>query len=724
MFIGHKRDENGKEQSLLEHLKGTASLAQKFAAAFGAEEYGYRAGLLHDAGKYSEAFQRRILGGKERCDHSTAGAREADKLGPFGRLIAYCIAGHHTGLLNAGDSSDTGAEKTLAARLKKTDLPAYDALFDELDKQAFSSLPRPVLKPVGKGGFSLSLYIRMLYSCLVDADFLDTEQFMQEGKINRIANYDFPAFLDLLNRRMSEFSSDGLINQKRADILSSCRLSAEMEKGLFTLTVPTGGGKTLSSLAFALEHLKKHDMDRIIYVIPYTSIIEQNAKVFEELLGQKNVLQHHSNFDFTDDEDLVKNRLKLSSENWDIPIVVTTNVQFFESLFAHKSSRCRKLHNMANSVIILDEAQMLPVNYLVPCVRALCELVQNYHSSVVLCSATQPALNAVLPKGIIPREICEDAEELYTMFRRTRVVQRGRLESAALSEELMSHNQSLCIVNTRKHALAVYELLGKDDAFHLSTLMCPAHRGEVIELVRFRLRDGLACRVVSTRLIEAGVDVDFPVVYRSVSGLDSIIQSAGRCNREGKLKDAVGNAVPGNVFVFEPEEEYSRRQPAAFQRPIAVARGVMRRHEDILSPQAIKEYFSELYELEGNRLDEKGIVDELEKGIIGAHFNFADISDRFKLIENTTRSIIIPYDDIAKQTIELLRTSEHIGAALRALQRYTVTVYEPEFQGLLGTGNLECIPYKEIYILKEGSGMYNNRTGLQIVREGGNGIYI
>ncbi|MFA9382028.1 MAG: CRISPR-associated endonuclease Cas3'', partial [Acetanaerobacterium sp.] len=404
MYIGHKREEDGAEQPLSEHLLETARLAEQFAHAFGADAHAYRAGLLHDGGKYSAAFQRRIRGGP-KCDHSTAGAREADKLGPPGRLLAYCIAGHHTGLQNAGCASDTGAEATLAARLKK-DLPAYDALFSELDAQAFSPLPRIPVKPMGKGGFSLSFYIRMLYSCLVDADFLDTERFMQDGCVDRSTCYDFPTFLGKLNTHMAGFTADGLINQKRAEILDCCKRSAHLDRGLFTLTVPTGGGKTLSSLAFAIDHLLKHGMNRIIYVIPYTSIIEQNARVFEGLLGEENVLQHHSNFDFNDDEHEIKNKLKLSSENWDIPLVVTTNVQFFESLFANKSSRCRKLHSMANSVIILDEAQMLPVNYLIPCVRALCELAHNYNSSVVLCSATQPALNAILPKGIVPREIC------------------------------------------------------------------------------------------------------------------------------------------------------------------------------------------------------------------------------------------------------------------------------------------------------------------------------
>lgn len=722
MYIAHRRDNDGTEQPLTEHLHQTAELAKKFAHPFGADEHAYRAGLLHDGGKYSDAFQRRIRGGP-KCDHSTAGAREADKLGPMGRLLAYCIAGHHSGLLNAGSASDTGAEATLTARLKKSDLPAYNALFDEMETEAFAPLPKIAVKPLGKFGFSLSFYIRMLYSCLVDADFLDTERFMQDGKVNRIANYDFPAFLDKLNAKMAKFTADTPINQKRTEILESCRQSALQDRGLFTLTVPTGGGKTLASLAFALNHVLKHKMDRIIYVIPYTSIIEQNAKVFEELLGAENVLQHHSNFDFKDEEHDIKNKLKLSSENWDIPIVVTTNVQFFESLFANKSSRCRKLHNMANSVIILDEAQMLPVDYLTPCVMALSELTRNYNSTIVLCSATQPALDGIMPKQVIPSEICKDSEALYQFFRRTRIVKRGELDTAALAEELRAKEQALCIVNTRKHALKLFEALGGSDVFHLSTLMCPEHRNDIITEIRARLKNGIPCRVVSTRLIEAGVDVDFPTVYRSVCGLDSIIQSAGRCNREGKLKDAEGNPLFGEVHVFEPEDEYVKRQPAAFKRPIFIAQGIMRRHEDILSPQAIQEYFHELYELAGDGIDSKDIYRRLEDGAQGLLFDFEDIANDFKLIENDTRSIIIPYNDEAKRFIHQLYHAEQVGGLLRSLQKYTVNVYEPEFQGLFSAGKLD-MPKMDIYVLKEDDEMYSKHTGLKIIRESGNGIYI
>ena len=724
MFIAHRREEDGVQQPLTEHLRQTAQLAEGFAQDFGAGQFARCAGLLHDVGKYSEAFQARIRGAAQKCDHSTAGAKEAAKLGVAGRLVAYCAAGHHTGLQNAGGKSDIGKEATLEARLIRSDLPTYDGIFTEFSGDELYLPKLPPIRPLGRFGFSLSFFVRMLYSCLVDADFLDTERFMKNGTVDRTASYDYADFLDKLTRKTAAFSADNPVNRKRAEILDCCQTAAQSEKGLFTLTVPTGGGKTLSSLAFALSHLRKHGMKRIIYVIPYTSIIEQNARVFADLLGEQNVLEHHASFDFSDGEDKLDNKRKLAAENWDMPLIVTTNVQFFESLFANKSSRCRKLHNIANSVIILDEAQMLPTEFLTPCVMALSELVHNYSSTVVLCSATQPALGGYFPKGIAPREICGDIGNYNEAFRRTRVVTRGALSDEALSLELAASKQSLCIVNTRKHALGLFERIKDEGSFHLSTLMCPAHRNEILKDVRARLKDGLPCRVVSTRLIEAGVDVDFPVVYRSVCGLDSIVQSAGRCNREGRLCDAQGNPILGEVHVFEPEQGHANQQPAAFRRPIRVAQDVMRRYEDILSPEAISAYFTLLYELEGNAgLDKHDIFERLEKGAAGLAFDFEDIAKDFTLIEDNTRAIIIHYDEEADNLISKLASTEHLSGLLRSLQRYTVSVYEPEFQAFLNAGKLE-VPAPEVYVLKKTEELYRRHTGLTLIPSGGNGIYI
>ncbi|NLC67549.1 MAG: CRISPR-associated helicase Cas3' [Clostridiaceae bacterium] len=739
MYIAHKRDD-GEIHPLISHLKSTAIIAEEFAKPFKAEKYAYACGLLHDIGKYSYEFQNRIKNNGKHCDHSTAGAREALKLGNSGKLLAYCIAGHHAGLQNAGFASDTGNEATLASRFKKK-IPDYSNAFDEINLPEINIPKMPNIKGINKFGFSLSFFIRMIYSCLVDADFLDTECFMSEGKVDRRSDYSFDLFLDSLNREIDEFKKkeNNEINYMRNRILLKCIQKSNHEKGLFILSVPTGGGKTISSMAFAINHLLNNKMSRIIYVIPYTSIIEQNAKEFKDIIGGENVLEHHSNFDFSDDEEEVNNKLKLSSENWDIPVIVTTNVQFFESVFSNKPSRCRKLHNIANSVIIFDEAQMLPAEYLIPCTMAISELVANYNSTVVLCTATQPALDQLFPKCIRIREICEYTDEekkLLNIFKRTKIIKREELNLRDLADELNERNQVLCIVNTRRHALELYSKLKKDGSYHLSTLMCPVHRREVISKIKVKLKTGQPCRVASTQLIEAGVNIDFPVVYRSIAGLDSIVQAAGRCNREGELKDENGNKILGEVHVFTPEKKFVSHQPYTFKRRIEVTKGIIRRHDDIFSVDAIYEYFKELYEVSGEEgLDIKGIYKDLESGV---HFNgtkpqenfnfdFENIAKEFKLIEDDTVPIIIPYskdenDNAARELIEKLKFTEKVGGILRSLQGYTVNVYKPEFDWLFSLGIIEPVK-KNIFVLTDMSS-YDSKTGLKIDKEIGIGIYV
>lgn len=733
MFIAHKRESDDAKQSIKEHLENTATRAREFAHTFNADDYAYMVALLHDIGKYSKEFQRRILEGGKKCDHSTAGAKEVDKINRSGRLMAYCIVGHHSGLPNYGSVTDVGIEGTLNARLNKPtkNIPSYDQFFNEIDLKAINLPNMPYIRHYSNNniGFILSSYIRFIFSCLVDADFLDTEAFMSNYSVDRSANYDFELFRKKLNDKLNGFKSDSLINKYRKKILDDCIEKAKLDKSLFNLTVPTGGGKTLSSIAFALNHLIKNSMSRIIYVIPYTSIIEQTAREFKNIFGDDNVLEHHSNFDFDDDEDSIKNKLKLSSENWDMPFIVTTNVQFFESLFAHKPSRCRKLHNIANSIIIFDEVQMLPINYLKPCLEAIKQLVQNFNSTVVMCSATQPPFDKYF-KELKPVDICENHVALYDTFKRTTITTHDLIESSTLAQELNKREQVLCIVNTRKHALKVFSMVEKEGGFHLSTLMCPVHRKEVIQTIRKRLKDKLPCRVCSTRLIEAGVDVDFPIVFRAMSGLDSIIQSAGRCNREGKL-NVDGRPVKGEVHIFIPEAEFVKRQPEAFKRPISTTESIMRNFKDITSPQAIEAYFNELYELTGEGLDEKRIINRLESDVRNFNFSFEDISHDFKLIDDTARPIIIPYDNKACDLIEKLRYSEYKSGILRSLQPYTVSIYENEFKNLFGMGTLEFISNGEITnkdsaILKKDllNNLYDKNTGLKVTEETGIGIYI
>lgn len=684
-----------------------------FASKFNAEEFGYALGILHDLGKYSQKFQQKLQGAIIKVDHSTAGAQEAVNLHgeAYGKLLAYCIAGHHSGLMNYGTEAST--EGTLYARLNKNNIENYSAYKNEADLIFNKPLSKLSVKPIDNNlGFTISFFIKMLYSCLVDADFIDTENYMSDILKTRGNNATISQLNSVFNEFLSNLASNTTkINIKRNEILERCLSMAQSDTNLYTLTVPTGGGKTYSSLAFALKHAKLNNLERIIYVIPYTSIIEQNAKVFKNAVGDKNVLEHHSNYQFdninSDSEEVqsVNERLKLAAENWDIPIVVTTNVQFFESLFSNRSSKCRKIHNMAKSVIIFDEAQMLPIEYLKPCLLAVSELVKNYGSTAVLCTATQPAIDGLLPSSVKPIEIMDSPRQLYNDFKKVKVINKGELEDDALADELNKLEQVLCIVSTRKHAKEIFNRL-KDNAFHLSTLMCPVHRQKTLAEIRQRLKDNKPCRVVSTQLIEAGVDVDFPVVYRSIAGVDSIVQSAGRCNREGRLET-------GNVFVFKPISEYAKVK-GYLERTAKVADMVFRKYEDPISLDAIDYYFKMLYDLEGEQaLDKKNIIDCFEERGKMLEFDFQTAAENFKLIQNNTYSIVIPYNNDAKKLINEAQYSPYPRSVARKLQPYTISIYEYEYKALLKNAALKTINDSFI-MLEDFEKNYNQNTGLII----------
>ena len=510
---------------MLAHLTETAESAGGFAAAFDCGGWGYGCGLLHDVGKYSQKFQERLHGGPI-TDHATAGAKELYALNNM--IGVYCISGHHSGLLDGGNIADVGGDATLYGRMQK-EVEDYQAYQTEIQLPEFPPIP---LKPLGKGGFSYSFFIRMLFSCLVDADYLNTESFMTNGTVQRGAFDSIEVLFERLEQHVEPWLNNvdnTTVNGRRTAILKACLKRGLDPMGLFQLTVPTGGGKTVSSLAFALQHARKYNLDRVIYVIPYTSIIEQNAQVFKDILGAGNVLEDHCHVVYENPDEL--NVIQLASENWDCPIVVTTNVQFFESLFANKTSKCRKLHNIANSVIIFDEAQMLPVNYLKPCIQAISELVCNYHCTAVLCTATQPSLKQFFPRQFKISEICPDVIDQYEFFKRTILKNAGEMTEEALVSRLKKQPQSLYILNSRKRVQRIYNSLqGEDGTFHLSTFMYPKHRKRLLRTIRERLKAGEPCRLIATSLVEAGVDFDFPAVYRELAGIDSMIQAAGRCN--------------------------------------------------------------------------------------------------------------------------------------------------------------------------------------------------
>nr|WP_319540287.1 CRISPR-associated helicase Cas3' [uncultured Methanospirillum sp.] len=720
MYYAHTTENTDKHdwQLLKDHLIQVADLASSFASDFSAEDIAYACGTLHDIGKYSDKFQKRLEGSSIRVDHSTAGAREAgvvyDKA--ISRIMAYIIAGHHTGLHNFGS-----AQSGLQERLLHSVIEDYSCYKQEITPNALTTRYLPIRPISNRMGFSISFFIRMLYSCLVDADSLDTESFSKPDSSHIRTNCDsFTILSDLFSQYDASMTGDSkktVINQYRKMIRDQCLEGAVLSPGFFSLTVPTGGGKTLSSMAFALKHLEKNNLKRIFYVIPYTSIIEQNAQIFKNIFGEKNVLEHHSNFSPSreDDDDFeVKNRwYKMITENWDIPITVTTNVQFFESLFANKRSRCRKLHNLSKSIIILDEAQMLPTEYLKPSLQALSELVTNYGSTIVLCTATQPKIGELLDKNLKVTEIMESPGELYDHFKRVHINHLGELSDQELTPRLEQCSQVLCIVNTRKHAQLLFDSFSdKDPVFHLSAKMCPVHRSEILKKIRTRLAEGKKCRVISTQLIEAGVDVDFPVVYRAMAGVDSIAQAAGRCNREGKLPT-------GEVFLFNSTEKHGK--PTSWQKKLAEIGGmVLESYDDPLSLPAIEEYFGKLYFYEGDDgLDQKGILALLEENTKDLAFPFEDVSDAFQLIEENTKDVIIPFDKTAEDAIKKMRETGFPGENARKLQGYTVRVYTPEYRELEENGSIETLG--ERFHILVNPRLYSEKTGL--VRVSGDDVF-
>ncbi|MGN0478652.1 MAG: CRISPR-associated helicase Cas3' [Hominenteromicrobium sp.] len=708
-YLAHKSEDGQRVQTIEEHLSGTASRCAAFAQAFGAGEEGRYAGSIHDLGKCSAEFQKRLNGDPHRPDHSTYGACVAFNRGRLPTALA--VAGHHGGLPDLGNPQDLPNDPSLFGRLRR-ELPACFP----------PACPEP---PAGgpperiESQYQAAFFTRMLFSCLVDADFLDTEAFMLDGAVER-GGYDT---LDTLCRRLDAYTAKwenptDALNRKRTEILHACTEKARSGRGLYTLTVPTGGGKTIASLSFALHHALENGLPRVIYVIPYTSIIEQNAEVFERILGAENVVQHHANVDWPEDaeEDLenpAMRRKQLAAENWDAPLIVTTAVQFFESLYANRSSRCRKLHNIANSVVIFDEVQMLPTGYLKPCTAAIAELVRRYNTTAVLCTATQPALEPLfreyLRTGGI-EELCPRAAD--PCFDRYRLRAAGELTQETLAQRLNAEHQVLCVVNTRAQAVRLFEQLEPEGSFHLSTLMTPVHRKAVLDEIRIRLKEGKTCRVVSTSLIEAGVDVDFPAVYREEAGLDSILQAAGRCNREGKRDHA-----ESVVWWFRLPE----KTPPLFSVPVGVLRETALSFADLTCPEAIHAYFSGLLGVRAGGLDKAGVMQLHKAGKNGCRLPFREIADAVKLIDDRTTPVLIPIGGGA-DCLEQLRSGALSRALLRKAGRYSVSIYEQHLMRLTETGSVIRLA-DGLYALAD-TALYSDKTGLSLQADPGRLLFV
>jgi CRISPR-associated endonuclease/helicase Cas3 len=686
-------------------------------------------GLWHDLGKYHPEFQRYIAkasgydpsahleGSAGRVDHSTLGAVHAVEsfraLEQAGRALAYVIAGHHTGLPDY--ESDEAGESGLKARIARN-RERLAAVIEAGVPDEILSPPRPTSPPRG----SPALWIRMLFSALVDADFLDTEHFFDPGRT--AARGSYPP-LEELHRRFDRYmakktaglgeKAHSTVNRARADVLRQCREKAARKPGLYSLTVPTGGGKTLSSLAWALEHARRNEKQRVIYVIPYTSIIEQTADVFRLALGDDAFLEHHTSIE--PERETPESRL--ATENWDAPLIVTTGVQFWESLFAARTQRARKLHNIVNSVVVLDEAQTLPPAFLTPILDVIRQLQEHYGVSFLLCTATQPALDERRGFDWVFRglkdvhEIIDHPERLHSELKRVDLHVppdlRRPVTWSELARDIADEHAVLCIVNRRDDARELYDRLPPESRIHLSALMCGEHRSRTLKEIRVRIDAGERVHVVSTQLVEAGVDLDFPVVYRALAGLDSIAQAAGRCNREGKLRR-------GRVVVFIPPKP----APSGLLRQAEECgrQSLEERVADPLSPERFRAYFEHLYWMRGDRLDENGILGLLDhQGELKIRFRSA--AERFRLIPDNQLPIVVRYENeglIGEMEQMRARRLEPDRAFHRRLQRSVVSIPRHAHRKLASDGRIaEWFPGVWVQVSPE---LYHPSTGLDARR--------
>ena len=763
-YVAHMRkDDNGEVflHLLEKHLDSVARIAAKFASSFGGSEWAYLAGKWHDIGKYRSGFQQYIRQTTDaHCEnigvtpssktHSAAGAVVALKKYPdsssnFGncaRIFAYLIAGHHGGLpdwesgLNSRLYLPDGSFRTEVKQEYEESISVHSSdlfnmgSFAPTRQQFITDLPGASSNEKRK---NFHLWVRMIFSCLVDADFLDTEEFMNKSQSE--VRKQFPNLAELKQRfdthmleKIEPRANESYVNTIRAEILRECQEKAVYEPGIFTLTVPTGGGKTLSSLAFAFKHafMPGKEKTRIIMTIPYTSIIEQNADVFRSIFGEDAFIEHHSN---ADSEEKKENRhTRLACENWDAPLIVTTNVQLFESLFSNKTSRCRKLHNIVNSIIILDEAQLLPPAFLQPILDVMNLLVKYYGVTLLLMTATQPALQS--RKFFDPQknicgvdgtaELIEDPIELYKKMKRARVHIPQNMNDPQswdeIAEQIKKYDCVLAIVNSRRHARNLVKLL-PEETVHLSALMCGQHRSDVIASIRKRLdakRDGTdkrPLRVVSTQLIEAGVDVDFPVVFRALAGLDSIAQAAGRCNREGREKY-------GEVYVFVPPQP---PPPGLLRLGEQATRHIwnnLQDGQDPLDMELFSEYFRKLY-YDSAPLDQHGIISELTDDVGCLAVNFKTAAQKFQLIDDKEQATVFVRYCGPKKTDgifdRLIGTLERIGPTregMRKLQRYAVNVYQYDVRKWIASGDVKEIQ-PGIYV-QYSSTLYDYIFGLNI----------
>lgn len=709
--ISHIR-RNGDEwefQTNEEHQEGVAKIASEFASQFGMAEFGRILGLLHDKGKEQKSFQQHIKkasGYKPNIhvdgdsSHAYVGALIAKKIFPSQyQLIDNVIMGHHRGLYDDDEKRN----------ILKADIPQ-----DVVISPIAADLQLPKLNYKREDIHHL---VRMLFSCLIDADRLDTERFMQpEQSKLRDSNSSISDLLLKLESYLYDLSCRARptdVNKIRKEVQEYCKKESKGDVNFYSLTVPTGGGKTLSSLLWALYHAKHNHLNRIIIAIPYTSIITQTASVLRNIFGDENVLEHHSSVNIENDDNELTNKHKLAVENWDYPIVVTTNVQLFESLFSNSPSKCRKLHNLVKSVLILDEVQTLPANFLKPIVETLDSLKRIFSTSILFTTASQPVLEGVIGTSTnkfmaLPKikEIIPQGVDLHKRLRRVKLsFDQEASTYDEIANRLIQYDRVLCIVNTRQDALEIFKRLPQDGVtLHLSRMMCPKHIKNTIEAIRKALvSDECVVRVISTQLIEAGVDVDFPVVYRQEAGLDSVLQAAGRCNREGGLKIAT-------THVFKLKD---RPLPPGMICQANNARLNMRGDKDWFSTEAMHEYFVQLY----SRVDNFD-VGNIEEYLYKREMLFQEAANNFKLIDDNTISVVVNYED-SMSIVENLSKIGYSYSLFKKLSQYAVNIRQRDFEKLYNEGLISNFDDK-FYVLTS-SLQYDKYVGIitknQIINE-------
>lgn len=725
-YYAHTR-EDGERQTVKAHLEGVSKLAEGFSVDF-LKPLAKKAAFDHDLGKYALKYQWRLDDDNIKFSHAACGALEykkfADKNDCFASLFAplmeYCIAGHHTGLMDGGTDADNSDSPTLSGTLKRgneyTGDSDYSAYATEIE---FATLTQEEITPPynelcsAKDPTELieryAFFTKFVFSCLTDADFLDTEIFCNKN-VERGMSGDFEKALDKLNRELSDMPSDNPLRQARSRIQQQAFDNSVNKSHISILDMPTGSGKTLCSLKLALESGKK----RIIYVIPYTSIIEQTANKFEKMFGDVlPVLQHHSNYSYdgnTEEEKKTVEKLKRTCENWDAPLIITTSVQFFQSIYHYKGSALRKLHNLRDSVIVFDEIHLIPTELLRPCLKAVGYITKYLNSEALFLSATMPDYSKLFDKflpDVNYNKLVTDRTN-FKYFKKCEYKDMGKTTLETIAENASRCKNALIVVNAKKTAAELYNLV-QGEKYHLSANMTPAHRSRVIEVVRNKLENGEHITVVSTSLVEAGVDLDFNTVFRQLSGLDSILQAGGRCNREGKDDK-------GYVYVFDIDETYRKGSDLAMR--INKTKGLLEKYQDITSYDCIKEYYDGIFDFNQSRIAENSIAKYNEQsnsfdrqGLMSPYsIPFRSYAMQFEYISADTISLVIddPNDQTCHKLVETLRNGDM--SVRRALQKYSVSVYMNVFKDLYSQGVLKDHG-TGIFIL-ENQSYYNNETGL------------